>query len=128
MKRRKFAQIALLGILSLCFAKISFAQDSTINYPYKTVKALTYFLPLKETNNSARTIAMLTDHRSQNAAKSSQYFVSSDLQEWQEIPLEEANEDLLLFIIPESFQGNEKIYFKFIHSGEASVGGFALLK
>lgn len=107
--------------------RVEAKAENCLNY-WAYVKELTYCLPLKETNNSARTIALLTDHRSQNAARPSQYFVSSDLQKWQEIPLEEAKEELLLFTIPKTLQGDEKIYFKFIPSGEASVGGFALLK
>lgn len=101
--------------------------ENCLNY-WAYIKALTYSLPLKETNNTATTIAMLTDHRSQNAGKPGQYFVSSDLQNWQEIPLKEAKEDLLLFSIPTSFQRDEKIYFKFTPSEEASVAGFVLLQ
>lgn len=101
--------------------------ENCLNY-WAYIKVLTYSLPLKETNNTAKTIAMLTDHRSPNAGKPGQYFVSSDLQNWQEIPLKEAKEDLLLFKIPTSFQGAEKIYFQFIPSGEAAVAGYALIK
>jgi len=100
-----------------------------LNY-WAYVKSLIYKLPLKETKNTATTIAMLTNHGSQNAGKPGQYFISSDLQNWQEILLKESkvNESLLFFTIPPSFRGDEKVYFKFIPAGETSVAGFALIK
>lgn len=103
--------------------------ENCLNY-WAYVKSLTYRLPLKDTKNTASTIAMLTNHRIENADKPDQYFISSDLQNWQQIPLKKAksNENLLIFSIPQSFREDENVYFKFIPAGETSVGGFALIK
>ena len=98
-----------------------------LNY-WAYVKELVYRIPLKYAGNRGKTIAMLTDHKLQNLQQEGQYFLSSDLINWQEIKLKNANYDVLQFSIPSTFINLENIYFKFTPSGVAAVAGFALLQ
>ena len=91
-------------------------------------RELTYRLPLKETGNQSKKIAMLCKYKKMHDInQNGQYFISTDLSEWQEIELENAEYEVLSFEIPKDFQQAENVYFKFIPSGESHVGGFALL-
>jgi len=91
------------------------------------IKELTYRFPLKEAGNRCTKIAMLCDYPKTNTLyQEGQYFISSDRTDWHEIKLEDAQSDVLLFSIPESLRQSENVYFKFLPSGEAYVGGFAL--
>ena len=91
-------------------------------------KELVYRLPLKETGNRSKRIAMLCRYiKMHDLHQEGQYFVSSDLKEWQEIELENEEFETLNFLIPKTFRQAEDVYFKFTPSGEAHVGGFALL-
>lgn len=101
--------------------------EDCLNY-WAYVKSVTYKFPLIETNNTATKIAVLAEHKKGNVEMPSQYFVSVDMQNWQEIRLVEFKVDLLVLSIPHSFQKAESIYFKFIPSGEAAVAGVALAR
>ncbi len=99
-----------------------------LNY-WAYVKMLIYRFPLKETGNHCSRFAMLCNYNKiKNLNQEGQYLVSSDLKNWQEINLEKAEFDVMIFRIPETLQQVENIYFKFIPLGETNVGGFALLK
>ncbi|GJM27432.1 MAG: hypothetical protein DHS20C17_00670 [Cyclobacteriaceae bacterium] len=116
----------LVGEGDRTFLIESKAEDC-LNY-WAYVKSLTYRLPLIDTNNLATKLAVLAEHQSDNVGKPGQYWVSLNLEDWQEIPLQEAKVDLLILPIPSVFQKTKNIYFKFIPSGEAAVAGFALVK
>jgi hypothetical protein len=91
-------------------------------------KELIYRMPLKETGNRSAKIVMLCKYvKMQDINGAGQYFVSSDLNEWQEITLEKAEFETLSFEIPKTFSQAENVYFKFTPLGESHVGGFALL-
>ena len=71
---------------------------------------------------------ILAQYESAKVGKYGQYFISSDLDNWREIPLEEAKEDLLILPIPISYQATEYVYLKFVPAGETAVAGFALIQ
>jgi hypothetical protein len=97
-----------------------------LNY-WAHIQELTYRIPLKEADNRCTKIAVLCDYpKIESLYKEGQYFLSSDLTDWQEVKPEDAKFDVLFFLIPEKFRQSENVYFKFIPSGEAYVGGFAL--
>lgn len=97
-----------------------------LNY-WANIRELTYRLPLKKAGNFCTKIAMLCDYpKIKTLYQEGQYFLSSDLTKWQEIKIEDAQSDVLIFLIPEYFKQSENIYIKFIPAGEAYVGGFAL--
>ena len=90
---------------------------------------LTYRMPLKETGLRSTKIAMLCKYnKMHDLHQEGQYYISSDMKEWQEIGLENAEFEVLSFEIPKAFRQAENVYFKFTPSGETHVGGFALLK
>lgn len=99
-----------------------------LNY-WARIKELTYRFPLKEAGNCCTKIAMLCDYpKIKNLHQEGQYFLSSDLTDWQEIKLKDVQSDVLIFLIPKNFRHSENVYFKFIPSGESYVGGFALTR
>ena len=102
------------------------ANDGLTFWAYP--KKLVYRMPLKETNNQSAKIVMLCKYiKMHDINGEGQYFVSTDLKEWQEIELEKAEFETLSFEIPETFRQAENVYFKFSPVGESMVGGFALL-
>jgi len=91
------------------------------------VKELTYRVPIKETGNRCKRIAMLCEYSNMPSLNlEGQYFLSSDMKEWDEIWMEDTKFETLIFAIPDHFQQAENLYFKFRPSGEAHVGGYAL--
>jgi len=98
-----------------------------LNY-WAYVKELTYRIPLKETNNHGKRIALLCNYNEKILYQDGQYFISSDLMNWHEMTLEDAKFNVMYFVIPKIFHQVENVYFKYIPAGEVHVGGFALLR
>ncbi len=91
-------------------------------------KELVYRMPLNETKNRSTKIVMLCKYlKMKDIHGAEQYFVSTNLKEWQEISLEKAEFESMSFEIPEKLRQTENIYFKFTPNGESMVGGFALI-
>lgn len=100
--------------------------EDCLNY-WAYVKELIYCVPLEENNNEGRRIGLLTDHRMENINRNGQYFISSNMKDWQEIRLSANADDVLIFEMPKIFISRKRVYFRFTPSGEAAVGGLALL-
>ncbi len=107
--------------------RINVKANDCLNY-WAYIKEVTYRLPLKETNNRSTKMAMLCKYaKMTDVRKPGQYFVSSNLEKWQEIKPDKAEFETITFTIPENLRQNQNVYFKFAPQGESHVGGFALL-